>query len=268
MKRAATVKAAAMLMLVSSWSFAAPVPVIEITESPVARPAGGGAQSVRIPPAGGYSVQNEMLFTVQQLQDEVRKLRGTVEEQQHKLQQLEQQQRDRYRDMDRRLTLLMAAVPEESLVAARTALEQPSPVSDPPDSTTEPKQAVTTAGDGSAYESAYSHVRQRDYVQAEQAFERFLSEYQDSALVPNAWYWLGEVKLAQDKAEAAASAFNQVVESYPRHAKAADALYKLGVLANRGRDVMTARRLMQRVQDEYPQSSAAGLARSFLSTQQ
>jgi len=95
-----------------------------------------------------------------------------------------------------------------------------------------------------------------------------LRDHSDSSLVPNAWYWLGEVKLAQGKVEAAGSAFNQVLTSYPRNAKAADALYKLAVLADRGGDRATARQLMQRVQNEYPQSSAAGLARSFLATQQ
>jgi tol-pal system protein YbgF len=124
------------------------------------------------------------------------------------------------------------------------------------------------AGDAAAYDKAYSHVRQREFDQAEKSFELFLNDYPNSSLVPNAWYWLGEVKLAQGKVEAATSAFNQVVTGYPGHAKAADALYKLGVLSERGGDGAAARALMKRVQDEYPQTSAAGLARSFLSNQQ
>ncbi|MET3998928.1 tol-pal system protein YbgF [Marinobacterium sp. MBR-109] len=271
MKSAATAKATVLLVLASSWSYAAPVPVIEITETPVASRT-GGTQSLQVQSTGGVSVQNELLFSLQQLQDEVRMLRGALEEQQHKLERLEQQQRERYRDMDRRISLLMSAMPDDALLTAQTALEQSQPTVKVPDAAenaaTDTSAERPAASDTAAYDKAYSHVRQREFDQAEKAFELFLNDYQNSALVPNAWYWLGEVKLAQGKVEAAGSAFNQVITGYPVHAKAADALYKLGVLAERGGDGATAKSLMQRVQNEYPQSSAAGLARSFLSNQQ
>lgn len=274
MKSAATAKATVLLVLASSWSYAAPVPVIEITETPVA-PRTGGTQSLQVQGTGGYSVQNELLFSLQQLQDEVRTLRGALEEQQHKLERLEQQQRERYRDMDRRISLLMSAMPDDTLLAAQGSQASPDQSLQTGDSseaagTNAANNPVTGAveDDTVAYDQAYSHVREREYDRAEKAFELFLSEHQNSALVPNAWYWLGEVKLAQSKVEAATNAFNQVITGYPGHAKAADALYKLGVLAGRGGDGSAARALMQRVQDEYPQTSAAGLARSFLSNQQ
>lgn len=271
MKSAATAKATVLLVLASSWSYAAPVPVIEITETPVV-PRTGGTQPLQVQSAAGYSVQNELLFSLQQLQDEVRMLRGALEEQQHKVERLEQQQRERYRDMDRRISLLMSAVPDDALLAAQSNQEQPKPTAGLPNvaDNAELNASVegVTAGDAAAYDKAYSHVRQREFDQAEKSFELFLNDYPNSSLVPNAWYWLGEVKLAQGKVEAATSAFNQVVTGYPGHAKAADALYKLGVLSERGGDGAAARALMKRVQDEYPQTSAAGLARSFLSNQQ
>lgn len=273
MKSAATVTASFLLMLASSWSFAAPVPVIEITETPVAPSTGGRTQSLQVQPGGGISVQNELIFTLQQLQDEVRMLRGALEEQQHKISRLEQQQLDRYRDVDRRLSLLMSAVPDDALQAAQGGPSTPEPSAT--DSTSvpmpSPAPAPTAAAgqaDTAAYDAAYGHVRQREFDRAETALELFLRDHANSSLVPNAWYWLGEVKLAQGKVEAAGSAFNQVLTAYPGNAKAADALYKLAVLADRGGDRAMARQLMQRVQNEYPQSSAAGLARSFLSTQQ
>jgi tol-pal system protein YbgF len=270
MNKATTVKAAALLVLASSWTQVAAVPVIEITETAAAPLAGGGVRPLPVQQGSGMSLQNEFLFTLQQLQDEVRMLRGALEEQQHKVDRLEQQQRDRYRDMDRRISLLMAALPDDALLKAQqaqtadTAADTAAAV---PQAETE-APASSAAVDSVAYEAAFAHVRQREHVQAEEAFDRFVKDYPDSALIPNAWYWLGEVKLAQGKSEAAASAFDLVLTRYPRHAKAADALYKLGVLTQRGGDSAGAVRLMQRVQNEYPQSSAAGLARSFLSTQQ
>lgn len=275
MRHAATVQAAVLLMLASSCSGADPVPVIEITEATAGSLAGGQVQSSQLTAAGKNPLQHEMLFTLQQLQDEVRMLRGALEEQQYKVARLEQQQRERYRDMDRRISLLMAAMPEEALLAAQSELSSPAeppestPVSSDTDKPADNTAKATAATEGSgAYDRAYALVRQRDYLQAEQALEAFLAEFPDSKLVPNAWYWLGEVKLAQGKSEAAAQAFNQVIAGYPDHAKSADALYKLGVLAQRGGDHVRSQQLMQRVLDEYPQTSAAGLARSFLTTQQ
>lgn len=276
MKYFATAKAAALLLAtVPSWSSAAPVSVIEITDATGAPLAGEPVGTVRSAAVGRNSVQQEMLFTLQQLQDEVRTLRGKLEEQEYRLKQMEQEQRERYRDMDRRISLLMAAIPEEALLAAQTELNARAQ----PD-TTEDSQGSSDAGaapaaggetatlsEQAAYDQAHAHIRERNYIQAEASLETFLRQYPDSTLVPNAWYWLGEVKLAQGKSEAAAQAFNQVLTSYPNHAKSADALYKLGVLAQRGGDRTRAQELMQRVLNEYPQTAAAGLARSFLTTQ-
>lgn len=277
MKYFATAKAAALLLAtVPSWSSAAPVSVIEITDATGAPLAGEPVGTVRSAAVGRNSVQQEMLFTLQQLQDEVRTLRGKLEEQEYRLKQMEQEQRERYRDMDRRISLLMAAIPEEALLTAQNELNartQPAiPAEESPggsDSGAAPADggATSAMSDQAAYDQAYAHIRQRNYTAAEESLDLFLRQYPDSTLVPNAWYWLGEVKLAQGKSEAAAQAFNQVLTSYPNHAKSADALYKLGVLAQRGGDRTRAQELMQRVLNEYPQTAAAGLARSFLTTQ-
>ena len=280
MRYFATARVAALLMLASSWSSAAPVPVIEITDATGAPLAGGQANLSGPAVSARNSVQQEMLFTLQQLQDEVRSLRGKVEEQEYRLKQMEQEQRERYRDMDRRISLLMAAVPEEALLAAQNELNsaaQPAPSGEgsPVSGTAGTASAVDNAvdnesaalGEQDAYDQAYGQVRQRNYARAEASLDAFLRQYPDSSLAPNAWYWLGEVKLAQGKSEAAAQAFNQVLTAYPDHAKSADALYKLGVLAQRGGDRARAQALMQRVLNEYPQTAAAGLARSFLTTQ-
>jgi tol-pal system protein YbgF len=278
MKSLVTVGAALLLALTSLCSRAAdPVPVIEISPPPVAPGAAGQPSPARR--GAGVSVQNELLLTLQQMQDEIRALRGALEAQQHKLERLERLQRERYRDMDRRLGLLISTLPEGAAPASPQASPQgeagaPAAV---PERTDAAAGADTTAGadatdsaamsDGAAYDNAYRYVREREFVQAEEALAQFLTRYPDSALLPNAWYWIGEVKLALGKEEAATDAFNQVISRFPTHPKAADALYKLGLLAQRGGDGALARRLMQQLQEQFPQSSAAGLARSFLSNQ-
>jgi TolA-binding protein len=55
----------------------------------------------------------------------------------------------------------------------------------------------------------------------------------------------------------------QVVNLYPDHQKTPDALYKLGVVHATLAENDTARRFLDRVQREYPDASAAGLARKY-----
>lgn len=242
---------------------AAPVPVVEINETaPVAAPAGAGRP---------LSVQNEMVLMLQQLQDEVRTLRGIVEQQQYRLDQLERQQRERYRDVDRRLGLLIQQLPSTEPAAATSPVAADSALPATPAAAAQaPAAAVTAPADSAAapdqvaYEAAFARVRARDFAAARDRLKAFIGQYPDSPLLANAWYWLGEVELAQQHHDDAHAAFSRVIEQYAASSKAADALYKLGVLAGRAGDLTAARTLMQRVVDQYPQAPAADLARAYL----
>lgn len=262
--------------LVASLSVHAEVPVIEV------RPVDGGyASQSGVAGSGG----NEMVLVIQQLQDEVRRLRGMAEQQQRRIEVLEQQQRDRYRDVDRRLSLLFQAVPADALAAAAASEEQQAAVAaveqsapSAADTATVTGEAQMSAASGSksdvessvkpmdlqAYEAVYALIRQRDFERAKGELDAFISAYPDSALIPNAWYWKGEVELARQDFASARLAFLQVIDNHASHGKAADALYKLGVLYGRSGDSAQAKQAMQRVISVYPQSSAADLARGYL----
>lgn len=263
---------------------AAPVTVVEISN------AGAGSAAATQPRA--LSAQNEMFFMLQQLQDEVRSLRGIIEQQQYRIDQLEAQQRDRYRDMDKRISLLFQQLPEGAALAASPDQppaattgpavtgdatspmpQNPMPQDPMPQSRESQAQAKpvgsaagtsVSADENAAYDAAFAKVRSREFAQAETALENFIRQYPASGLQPNAWYWLGEVYLARQNSGESRKAFNHVTEHYAEHTKAADALYKLGVLSGREGDAAGARRLMQRVVEEYPQAPAAELARGYL----
>src|SRR5690606_39450278 len=63
--------------------------------------------------AGNNQATAELFYMIQQLQREVRDLRGQVEEQQHQISRLQQQGRDRYVDLDQRILELSKAVRSE-----------------------------------------------------------------------------------------------------------------------------------------------------------
>ncbi len=240
----------AVLALFSVGAAAAdPVPVIELQmdDSAANRPVAGrsGGQF-----AGG---SNDTVMLLQQLQDEVRSLRGMVEQQQYQIRQMEQQQRDRYRDLDRRIVAgQRGASPSSGAAPAAATHSATLPASD------------STPTDSQAYQEAFGLVRQKDFSAALAAFDKFIELYPDSARLPNAYYWVGEVNLAEQKLELAKAAFEKVLKTFPEHRKAADASYKLGVIYHQMGDQAKANEMFNSTISRYPDSSAANLARDYL----
>ncbi|OZG72210.1 tol-pal system protein YbgF [Hahella sp. CCB-MM4] len=213
--------------------------------------------------SGGSDVSSDLYFLVQQLQQEIRELRGKVEELQYQVEQSRKQERDRYVDLDRRIQQLRkdldakpSSSPEVSVVPAPTSAEVGG---DAPTSSAPPSQAET-----GEYNAAYDLIKQRKYDEAVTALHTFINDHPDSGLAANAYYWLGEVYLVLPKLEQARQSFIIVVGKYPQHRKAPDALYKLGVTYDRLGEKDEARKYLQQTIDRYPQSSSANLARDYL----
>lgn len=245
-----------LLAIVPAVAPAADVPVIEITPG-----AGQSPSSVRYGQSAG-SQESQLLLMVQQLQDEVRMLRGQVESQQYELDRLKQQQDDRYRDLDRRLSLLITGGAQTPSVppAATAPVDQAEPQLTPPVPADAPN---TAAGDDPAYQAAFALVRERKFDEAAASFERFVVDYPSSPRLANAYYWLGEIYLAQQKLEPSRQAFARVVEGFADSPKVPDALYKLGVLHHQLGNMEQSARYMAQVIQEFPNSSAARLAQNF-----
>jgi len=221
------------------------------------------------------SAQSELVLMIQQLQAEVRQLRGEIETQQYRMQKLEREQLERYRDVDRRLSALIlggtpatapevapqpsepVAAPEPTQVEPVAAAPQPAPVA--------PAPAAPSVSDSEAYAAAFALVRERRFEEALSAFEEFVASYPASDRLANAHYWIGEVQLAQQKLEPARAAFQLVVDQFAQHPKRPDALYKLGVTQDRLGDVTGRTSTFEQLIASYPKSSAAGLARNYKS---
>lgn len=213
--------------------------------------------------------QNAQLFILlQQLQDEVRSLRGQLEAQQHKLKQMESEQKGRYRDLDRRISFLMQNDrPTSATVKPPVSTDKliTPPQDDAPTKVVSVEKATVASSvtDQAAYKSAFALVRKRAYDDAVEAFLAFNKRYPESQLLPNSHYWLGEIYLLQQKQDLAKDAFLTVVDGYADHRKAPDATYKLGKVYSELGDTANSTKYIDMVIANYPESSAARLAREF-----
>lgn len=106
-------------------------------------------------------------------------------------------------------------------------------------------------------------MKGRQFQESITAFNNLIAGYPNGQFTPNAYYWLGELYLAQQNTEQARQSFMQVVSLYPDHPKVPDTLYKLGVAYYRLGDATRAMDYFNEVQSQFPQSSAAGLAASY-----
>lgn len=222
----------------------------------------------------------ELLFQLETLQQEVQSLRGQLEEQGHELRLMKESQRDRYIDLDKRISLLMSASVSETKRNVTFSQAESSPQTVVPatvDKTTRPVSALATSPlapvtlpppsekSQQAYDDAYNLIRQRKFDEAEIAFTQFVTTYPSNSLTGNGYYWLGEVKLVQGKSNEALGAFSTVIQKFPGHSKEQDSLYKLGTVSDQMGDSAKAKTYLQDVIRRFPDSKAAKLASGYLS---
>ena len=226
--------------------------------NPVTPPTGGPQ-----PVAGGTDNVGSLYLQLQQLQQEVMRLNGLVEEQANELRKLKNQSLERYVDLDKRLSAAMGGT--AAVAAGGTS---PSTVAPPPSGGASLSGAAEIPGESDAYKSAYGLVRSQQFDAAVTAFQQFLRNYPDGKYAANAHYWLGELYLVVQprNLESSRQSFTLLLSQYPNNAKAPDAMYKLGKVYFEKGNRERAREYMDRVIAEYgnTNSSAVKLARDFL----
>lgn len=203
---------------------------------------------------------NTLYYEFQLMADEVRRLHGVVEEMNHRMDRLEREQRERYIELDQRL--LNRGDPGATGNGDDGAPDAPS--DGPPVPLTE-REAYNVAIElVNASRPLPASEQRPQYRRALTLFREIIDNYPNGEFTANAFYWRGELHLALKEYEAAREAFAQVDLLYDDHPKVPDALYKLGEVYNVLGDTNRAREYLNRVINDYPTSSAAGLARKYL----
>lgn len=237
------------------------------------------------------SVTADLVIQVQQLQDEVRELRGQLEEAQRELENLKRRQRDQYLDLDQRLSELRNAQPGRSTAPARprpepgsddqAAAEEEAPPADAPEVRAPMEEDASPVGLGepeaesrsapaaaedekAAYDRAFQALKELRYADAAQLFQEFLDGYPNSEYADNAQYWLGESYYVTRNYDIALEAFKNLLANYPDSSKVADALLKIGYTHYELKQWDQARAALTQVEQDYPDTTLARLAASRL----
>lgn len=217
--------------------------------TPLNRQAAGRA------PVDPELIEN-LMFQLQDLQILVAEQRGIIEELTYQVQILQQEQKERYVDIDRRIQSLQEQVSSGALVSQSSNPEA--------DETT--LQQLSDEEILAEYNTATALMQERKFDEAISRLAVFAQKYPDHPLAPNAWFWIGEIYLVQRQAEQAQAAYQRVVRDYAAHDKVPDSLYKLGVIAQQNAQPEEAARLFEQVINDYPDTQSAKLAEARLTS--
>ncbi|WOG26105.1 tol-pal system protein YbgF [Endozoicomonas sp. 8E] len=200
-----------------------------------------------------------VLNLMDELRQEIMTLRGQLEEQAYQIKQLQKENRDRYLDLDQRISRLGDSS-KEALAGAGGASN--SPVTLP--AIGKPSVSESDTREEAAYQAAFSMIKDKRFDEAVVALKKLLKDYPKGQFSDNAQYWLGEVQMAQGKYKEAQDDFQSLIDRYPDSPKVSDATYKLGRILDLQGEKDAARKHLESVISQYPGSAAARLSDTYL----
>jgi tol-pal system protein YbgF len=223
----------------------------------------------------GVMQQNQQLLgllqEVETLKAEVARIRGQAEVQVHQLDTLGKRQNDLYVDLDQRISDLAKAAKPAPVAETTQPPEPPpapaAPAATPVAETAQPSPAPVAATpqldplvESRTYETSLNHFREANYAGAIAGFKGFLKVYPDSALAPNAQYWIGYAYFALKDYKTAMAHQQKLLAAYPTSAKVPDALLNIASNQIALDDLAGGRKTLEELIDKHPGTNAAKLA--------
>ena len=219
----------------------------------------------------------------QQLENDIRTLRGKMEEQENEIAQLKHELTNRYTDLDQRLELLNQKIDPEAAPAVEEDNQQDSspstasssqPASNPVNNTAAPAPAATTVVstqssteelEKAAYTIALDAYKQGGAKKAIAPMQNFIKNHPNSVYISNAYFWLAEFNLAIEPTNynEAKKNFEIVASKYPNSSKASNAVYRLYSIAkNVDKNDALAAQYRSTLLTKYPSSQEASFVKS------
>jgi tol-pal system protein YbgF len=221
----------------------------------------------------------QLMNQLDSLNVELNKLRGKVEELNNSVLNAEKRQKDMYLDLDTRLRRIEKSNTDVITEVGKSTdamsdlrgriekLEQAAAAGASPASAAANGTAPATGGGSDAndvvtraYEAAMARYRAGEYQDAIQAFQAIVEQYPGHPLAANALYWTGDSFYQLRAYRSAIDAQKKLIATYPNSRKTADAMLNMGsALVGLG-EIDGARQTWERLIATYPGSRAAANA--------
>lgn len=144
---------------------------------------------------------------------------------------------------------------EERLLALAVAPAVVAPVT----------KAQPTADAKKQYEAALALIQKdKKFTDGRKQMQLFLRDHPNHELTVNAIYWIGEAYFGEKQYEKAILQFQDVIQKFPKHAKAPAAMLKQGLAFGALGEKATENALLKKVVSGYPKSPEAKIAKEML----
>ena len=193
-----------------------------------------------------FSEENESLELlykkIEVLEEEIRDLRNILEENSILVDRSLELQQQRYLDLDARI-----------LEISKISSEKLSSVDE------EAQYLYTEEKD--LFKSALILFEESRFAEALEIFSQIIITFPDGSFTADAYFWSGELFLAQEMFEDAKLSFKNVVDNFYQHSRTPDSLFKLGEIYRIEGDVERSLEFYDKVKEDFPDSGASQLAK-------
>jgi tol-pal system protein YbgF len=207
--------------------------------------------------------------TLDQLQEEIRLLKGKLEETDYLLKQkinafaeLSEKREIKLTGIDKTASLNKDRIErlEQYLNFESTSrIQQRKPVSNKTG-----KQVKHKLSENDVYKSAKQAYDKGDFNTAREGFQKLLKEFPKSENADNAQFWIGEIYYREKWYEKAILEYQTVIEKYPKGNKVTASLLKQGFAFFNLGDKSNARLILSELIKKYPKSNEAKIAQRKL----
>ena len=193
-----------------------------------------------------FSEENESLELlykkIEVLEEEIRDLRNLLEENSILVDRSLELQQQRYLDLDSRI-LEISKISSEKL----NSIDEGGQYLD-----SEEKEL---------FKSALILFEESRFAEALEIFSQIIITFPNGAFTADAYFWSGELFLAQEMYEDAKLSFKNVVDNFYQHSRAPDSLFKLGEIYRIEGDIERSLGFYNKVNEDFPDSGASQLSK-------
>ena len=155
---------------------------------------------------------------------------------------------------------------QRHLKDAQTAQDERLRQLEPQTVTVDGKTFQAQAEEKRAFDEALAHLRAADFAGGAVGLNKLLQAFPQTGYRESIWYWLGNAHYGQRAYKPAIQAFQKLADQAPNHVRAPEALLSIGNCYLELKDNTSARKALEQVIKQYPQTEAAETARDRLLT--
>lgn len=127
------------------------------------------------------------------------------------------------------------------------------------------KEFLANPSEKKDFESALLVFKKGDFAAAQNAFFDFIRRYSSSGYEPSALFWLGNAQYATRDYKGAVTNFRALFERSPEHMRSAEAMLSVANCQVELKDLRGAKKTLEDLVKNYPQSEASSVAKERLS---